>query len=128
MKNNISKIWSDKKRILGMPMSFTTYSLSTDRLFIDQGLIHLQCDEILLYRIRDLSIKQSLGQRIFKVASIIIYSSDKSSPVLELKNVKDAYNVKELIHENVEKMKLERRMRVGEILEDGQNFAEDMDD
>lgn len=128
MKNNMQKIWSDKKRILGMPISFTKYSLSTDRLFIDQGLIQLKCDEILLYRIRDLSMKQSLGQRIFGVASIIVYSSDKSSPVLELKNVKNAYNVKELIHENVEKMKIERRMRVGEILEDGQDFAEDMDD
>ena len=128
MKTNIQKIWSDKKRILGMPISFTTYSLSQDRLFIDQGFIKLRCEEILLYRVRDLSVSQSLGQRIFGVGSIIIQSSDKTSPVLELRNIKNAYDVKELIHENVEKMKLERRMRVGEILEDGQDFAEDYDD
>lgn len=128
MKTNIQKIWSDKKRILGMPISFTTYSLSQDRLFIDQGFIKLRCEEILLYRVRDLSVSQSLGQRIVGVGSIIIQSSDKTSPVLELRNIKNAYDVKELIHENVEKMKLERRMRVGEILEDGQDFAEDYDD
>lgn len=128
MKTNIQKIWSDKKRILGMPISFTTYSLSQDRLFIDQGFIKLRCEEILLYRVRDLSVSQSLGQRIFGVGSVIIQSSDKTSPVLELRNIKNAYDVKELIHENVEKMKLERRMRVGEILEDGQDYAEDYDD
>jgi len=128
MKTNIQKIWSDKKRILGMPISFTTYSLSNDRLFVDQGLIKLHSEEILLYRVRDLSFSQSLGQRIFGVGSVTIQSSDKTSPILELRNIKNAFDVKELIHENVEKMKLERRMRVGEILEDGHAYADDFDD
>lgn len=127
MKTNVKKLWSDKKRILGMPISFTTYSLSEDRLFVDKGLIRLQSDEILLYRVRDLSVSQTLGQRIFGVGSIIVQSSDKTSPVLEVKNIKDAFNVKEILHQNVEKMKIERRMRVGEILEDGHDYAEDLD-
>ena len=36
---SIVKIWSDKKRMLGLPISFTTYSLSEDRLFIDSGFL-----------------------------------------------------------------------------------------
>lgn len=127
MKTNVTKLWSDKKRILGLPISFTTYSLSKDRLFIDKGLIKLQSEEILLYRVRDLSVCQSLGQRIFNVGSVIVQSSDKTTPILEIKNVKNAFDVKELLHENVEKMKIERKMRVGEILEDGQDFAENFD-
>jgi len=125
MPTKITYIWSDKKRILGMPISFTKYSLSKDRLFVNKGLIKLQCDEILLYRIRDLSVSQTLGQRIFGVGSIIVQSSDKSSPILEIKNIKHAFDVKELIHENVERMKLERKMRVGEILEDNNNDDDD---
>ncbi|MEE0966529.1 MAG: PH domain-containing protein [Bacilli bacterium] len=128
MKTKLKKIWSDKKRILGMPITFTTYSLSEDRLFIDKGLIKLESEEILLYRIRDLKFTQTLGQRIFGVGTVTVSSSDKTTPVLEIQNVKDAFDVKELIHENVEKMKLERKMRVGEILEDGQDFAEDIED
>ena len=127
MKTNVKKLWSDKKRILGMPISFTTYSLSQDRLFVDKGLIRLQSDEILLYRVRDLSVSQTLGQRLFGVGSIIVQSSDKTSPVLEIRNVKTPFDVKELLHQHVEKMKLERRMRVGEILEDGHDYAEDLD-
>ena len=124
MKTNVKKLWSDKKRILGMPISFTTYSLSDDRLFVDKGLVRLQSDEILLYRVRDLSVSQTLGQR---VGSIIVQSSDKTSPVLEIRNIKTPFDVKELLHQHVEKMKLERRMRVGEILEDGHDYAEDLD-
>ena len=127
MKTNVKKLWSDKKRILGMPISFTTYSLSDDRLFVDKGLFRLQSDEILLYRVRDLSVSQTLGQRIFGVGSIIVQSSDKTSPVLEIRNIKTPFDVKELLHQHVEKMKLERRMRVGEILEDGHDYAEDLD-
>ena len=127
MKTNVKKLWSDKKRILGMPISFTTYSLSDDRLFVDKGLVRLQSDEILLYRVRDLSVSQTLGQRIFGVGSIIVQSSDKTSPVLEIRNIKTPFDVKELLHQHVEKMKLERKMRVGEILEDGHDYAEDLD-
>lgn len=127
MKTNVKKLWSDKKRILGMPISFTTYSLSDDRLFVDKGLVRLQSDEILLYRVHDLSVSQTLGQRIFGVGSIIVQSSDKTSPVLEIRNIKTPFDVKELLHQHVEKMKLERRMRVGEILEDGHDYAEDLD-
>ena len=127
MKTNVKKLWSDKKRILGMPISFTTYSLSDDRLFVDKGLVRLQSDEILLYRGRVLSVSQTLGQRIFCVGSIIVQSSDKTSPVLEIRNIKTPFDVKELLHQHVEKMKLERRMRVGEILEDGHDYAEDLD-
>ena len=120
-------IWSDKKRILGLPISFTKYSLSEDRLFIDKGLLNLQSDEILLYRVRDLRVVQTFGQRIFGVGSIIIQSSDKTNPTLEVVNVKKPKQVKELIHENVEKMKIARRMHVGEILEDNDFLDDDMD-
>jgi Predicted membrane protein len=125
---SIVKIWSDKKRVLGLPISFTTYSLSEDRLFIDSGFLKKQSEEILLYRVRDLSYSQTLGQRLLDLGTVTIQSSDKTTPVVQIINIKKAFDVKELIHENVEKMKLERRMRVGEILEDGHDYADDIDD
>ena len=125
MKSNIKKIWSDKKHILGMPISFTNYSLSEDRLFVESGLIKLQSEEILLYRVRDIGFSQTLFQRILGVGTVQIHSSDKTMPVLKLENIKNAFNVKEIIHEHVEKMKLERRLRVGEILEDSANHLDD---
>ncbi|WP_426350862.1 PH domain-containing protein [Alloiococcus sp. CFN-8] len=109
-------IWKDRKRILGMPISFTKYSLTQDRLFCEVGLLSTKYDEVLLYRIRDIGLSRSFGQKLLGVGTIILQSSDKSTPVLELKNIKRAYEVKELLHQQVEEMKLARRVRVGEYM------------
>ena len=110
--------WSDRSRILGMPITFTKYSMSDDRIFCEKGLLSVKFEEILLYRVRDISMKITLGQRIFGVGNILLQSSDKTSPVLELKNIKNPREVKEMIHRQVEEIKVQRRMRFGEILED----------
>lgn len=117
-------IWTDRKRHFGLPISFTKYSLSEDRLFRETGLLNLNEEEVLLYRVSDVSLSRSLWQRIFGVGTITVHSSDKTSPTLEVINVKDSKSVKELIFINVEKAKEERRMRATELLDDG---AEDDD-
>ena len=126
---DIEYLWRDRRRILGMPITFTKYLMSDDRIFLEQGLLSTDLEEVLLYRVRDISLRISLGQRIFGVGTITLKSSDKTMPILVLKNIKDPRRVKELIHRQVEKMKAERRMRVGEILDDGDNDEDDyMDD
>ena len=109
-------IWRDRKRFLGMPLSFTRYALSEDRLFLSVGLLSIKDDEILLYRVRDISSSRSLWQRLFGVGTVTVVSSDKTMPVLVLKNIKRPMAVKELIHNQVEEMKIRRRMRVGEVM------------
>ncbi len=109
-------IWKDRKRFLGMPLSFTRYALSEDRLFLSVGFWSIRDEEVLLYRIRDISSRRSLWQRIFGVGTITVTSSDKTTPTLVLKNIKRPMEVKELLHAQVEEMKLRRRVRVGEIM------------
>ena len=113
---SIQYIWKDRKRILGMPITFTRYRLSEDRLFCEKGFLNIKQDEVLLYRVRDLQLNMSLGQRIFGVGTICVVSSDKSVPHMDLVNVKDPRNVKELIHRSVEEAKDKRRMRTMEIM------------
>ena len=116
--------WKDRKRYFGLPLSFTRYALSDDRLFLSIGFFSVKDDDILLYRIRDISVKRTLWQWLFGVGSITIQSSDKTHPSLELKNVKDPMRVKELLHDLVEEMKMKRRMRFGEILGSGYDETE----
>ena len=116
---DIKLIWKDRKRRLGMPLSFTRYSMSDDRIFLETGCFNLTQEEILLYRVRDITLKRSFGQRIFGVGTVVLQSSDKTNPVLELKNIKKPRQVKEMIHRQVEEMKAARNMRLGEILESG---------
>ena len=116
MAINIEYLWKDRKRYFGMPLSFTRYMLSEDRLFISVGFLNIKDDEILLYRVRDIDTQRSLWQRIFGVGTVTVISSDQTMPSLVLKNVKDPVFVKELIHKQVEEMKIKRRVRFGEVM------------
>ena len=118
-------IWKDRKRILGIPISFTRYRISEDRLFLSVGLLNIKDEEVLLYRVRDISSNRTLWQRLFGVGTITVSSSDKSMPTLILKNVKDPLRVKELLHRQVEEVKMQRRVRIGEIMSG--NFDDDQD-
>ena len=122
----ITYLWKDRKRILGLPITFTRYRLSEDRIFRETGLLNLKEEEVLLYRVRDLELKRSLFQRIFGVGTVCVHSSDKTTPHLDLLNIKNPREVKELLHRQVEEKKLSRRMRTTELLggEEGQEGAE----
>ena len=126
---SIEYLWKDRKRRFGLPLSFTRYALSEDRLFCEIGFLNLKSDEVLLYRVQDLELTMTLGQRIFGVGTVCVHSSDKSIPHLDLKNVKKPREVKELIHRSVEQAKERRRMRATELLgrEDGPSYHDEDD-
>ena len=58
---NIEYIWKDKKRYFGMPISFTRYAMSEDRLFTSVGFLNIKDDEVLLYRVRDIDLPGAFG-------------------------------------------------------------------
>ena len=128
MSINIECLWKDRKRHLGLPLSFTRYQLSEDRLFVSEGFLNIKDDEVLLYRVRDIDTQRSLWQRIFGVGTVTVMSSDKTMPTLVLKNIKDPLMVKELIHNQVEEMKIQRRVRFGEIATTDMGGDDDLDD
>ena len=122
-------VWNDRKRSFGLPLSFTKFALGEDRLFLEKGLLNLNADEVLLYRVRDLELNISLGQRIFGVGTVRVHSSDHSIPLLELENIKNPREVKEMIHKAVEEAKEKRRMRTMEVMGgDAGDCCDDLDD
>ena len=128
MSVSIEYLWKDRKRYFGLPLSFTRYSLSEDRLFVSEGFLNLKDDEVLLYRVRDIDTRRSLWQRLFGVGTVTVISSDKTMPTLVLKNIKEPVMVKELIHKQVEEMKIQRRVRFGEIMGTDLDSDNELDD
>ena len=124
----MSYLWSDRKRHLGLPLSFTRYAISEDRLFLSTGFLNIKDDEVLLYRIRDISMTRTLWQRLVGVGCITVQSSDQSTPTLVLQNVKHPVEVKELLHHQVEEMKIRRKVRFGEITTSCGHDLDDLDD
>jgi uncharacterized membrane protein YdbT with pleckstrin-like domain len=116
-KRTIEYLWEDRKRHCGLPLSFTKYKLSVDRLFFETGALNTEEEEVQLYRVRDISVRRTLWQKICGVGTVTVNSSDKSAPTIELKNVKRPKDVKELLNEQVEKVKVARNVRIGEIID-----------
>lgn len=97
-------VWQDKKRpIFGLPISFTTYTLTEEKLIIDMGFFNKREEEIRIYRITDFSVRQNIFQRIFGVGNIVITSFDDMQGEFTIYEIKKPYEVKELISEMVEK-------------------------
>ena len=85
--NNV--IWSDRKRTLfGLPLSFSKYTLTEDRLFIQTGLFTTTEDEVRLYRIMDVKLTRTLGQKLFGVGTIRVSSADKSMGDFDITSIK----------------------------------------
>ena len=109
-------VWIDKKRHLGLPISFTKYTLTDERLYTESGFINLKESEPLLYRVRDIGLTRTLWQRLFGVGTIHIYSSDTTDEHLDIVSVKKAKDVKDLISSKVEESKKSRRIGTTEII------------
>lgn len=90
-------IWTGKKCILGMPISFTRYILTDTKLITKIGLLSINEDEIELYRVYDMSLQLPLGQRIFGCGTIKLLSKDSDTPSKIIKCVKKPREAKRLI-------------------------------
>lgn len=111
-------IWQDRKRTLfGLPLSFTTYRLTADRLFIETGFLNKREDEVRLYRILDVSLNRPLGQRIFGVGSIAVSSSDQTQGDFTVGPVKQPREVKELFSRTVEEARRSNGVSAREFMD-----------
>lgn len=117
-------VWKDRKRtIFGLPLSFTVYKLTEEKLLIDTGFLSKKQEEIRLYRIMDLTLDCPLGQRIFGVGTIHCCTADRSTPEFDILKVKNAEDVKNLLSDMVEAQREAKRITAREFMDDG-----DMDD
>lgn len=110
-------VWKDRKRIwCGLPWTFTKYELSREKMIIKTGLLTQNQDEVRLYRILDLSLKRSLGQRIFGLGTIYCHSVDKTLKNFEIKNIKNSESVKNQLSDLVEEARRANRVSSREFM------------
>ncbi len=111
-------LWKDKKRpIFGLPISFTTYTLTQEKLLCDFGILNRTQEEIWLYRIVDVTLKRSFFQRIFNVGTVHVCSGDRSNPEFDIISVKDPLKVKDLLSSKVDEERTNRKVNANEFLD-----------
>lgn len=112
-------VWKERKRTLfGLPLSFTVYKLTEEKLYIETGFLSKKEEEIRLYRIMDLTLNRPLMQRIFGLGTIHLCTADKSTPEFDVKNIKNSREVKNMISDMVEKQRDEKRVSSREFMDD----------
>ena len=87
--------------------------LSEDRLFVEKGFLNSELNEERLYRVRDVKVTRSLGQRLFGLGTVTVYASNDQT-VLE--SIKNPIEVKEEIVRLMEEARKKYGIRASEML------------
>lgn len=125
-KKSDKLLWYDRKRtFLGLPWSFTKYALTDEKLVVDIGFLNLTEYEVRLYRVININLKKSLGQRIFGLGTIHIDSNDHDLRSFDLKNIKNSDDVKELLSDQVEKERQRNHVSSREVMMNDAGSYED---
>lgn len=115
MDSSVQPIWHDRKRILGMPITFTKYSIRDNKLIVTKGLFTTTENEILLYRILDFKLIRTLIDKMCGVGTIVLFSADSSDRVFHIEKVKNASKVKEMLSKMVEEERAKAGIKGREI-------------
>ena len=109
-------LWHDRKRYLGLPISFTRYEVTTDRLIKRRGFFKTYTDELLIYRILDIRLVRGLGQKLFGVGTVTLHSTDKTTPTIDLENIKRSDDVRRFLSKQIEQQREAKGVGKSEFL------------
>lgn len=105
---NENVLWEGKPFNFGIP-TFTRYQITDRRLIVEKGVFTKRREEIQLYRIRDISVKRNLLERMLKFGDITILSTDTSSPTYTLRNIRSSISVSDLLGHAAEASRIKHR-------------------
>ncbi|MCI5621896.1 MAG: PH domain-containing protein [Lachnospiraceae bacterium] len=101
----------ERKRwlFLGLPWTFTKYTITPSTITIDQGLLKTVEDDCYMYKIQDVRLTTSFMERIFKLGTIVCYTGDVTNKELSLVHIKHAKEVKSYLLKASEAARIRRR-------------------
>jgi uncharacterized membrane protein YdbT with pleckstrin-like domain len=95
----------------GLATRNTRYEVTTQRLKTTRGVFNRMTDDIELYRVKDTHFQQTFWQRMVGIGDIVLSTSDTSTPVVTLADIKDAESVRERIRGLVEQRRDAKQVR-----------------
>ena len=98
-----------RSKFLGLPISFTKYSITEEKITITCGFLSITEDDAYMYKIQDVRLTKSLVERIFKLGTITCYTGDTTHPELILQCIKNASAIKDFIMQSSEEARRKRR-------------------
>ena len=101
----------ERKRwlFLGLPFTFTKYTIKEDIITIDTGLLKTVENDCYMYKVQDVQHSATLAEKIFGLGTVTCYTGDTTHPQLVLVHIKNSKAVKEFILQKSEEARLKRR-------------------
>ena len=111
--------WKDRRHILWFPITFDKYRVENGRLYCQHGLFSLREHECLLYRILDISLTRTLGNRICGTGMCPVGVATQDPEVrARLKGDAGARRVGNFLNATLEELKMFARITGHENLHD----------
>ena len=101
----------ERKRwvFLGLPFTFTVYTVKEDLITVQKGFLNKKENDCYMYKVQDVELLRSLGERIFGLGTVKCYTGDTTDPELYLTHIRNAKEIKDFILEVSEKARQKRR-------------------
>jgi len=78
------------------------YELTTQRFRITRGILSKHIDELELYRVKDVTLHRPFVQRLFSLGTVVLDTSDHSTPKVVIPAVADIEWLRDQIRQCVE--------------------------
>ena len=101
----------ERKRwvFLGLPFTFTKYTIEEDILTIQSGLLKTVENDCYIYKVQDVQHEATLMEKIFGLGTVTCYTGDTTNPQLALRNIRKAREIKDYILKQSEAARIKRR-------------------
>lgn len=106
-------IFVEKRRtkLFALPICFTTYTLSEEKITITSGFLNITVDDAYMYKVQDVKLTRSFMERLFGLGTITCYTGDTTHPELNLYHIRNSHKIKEYVLESSEAARRKRRMK-----------------
>lgn len=94
----------------------TRYRLTTQRLFVQRGLVAKHLEEVELFRVKDVTLRQGVIERLMGVGRVIVLSTDDTASRLVLTGLLDPLQAKEQVRTAFREARRREGMHTAEFI------------